>query len=69
VEGQAVVGSIRQEDRDNEIVPIPRRLQVRDDAEAAVGCLREVEEQPFPSVVNVGKRALALEPVVLGAMR
>ena len=58
-----------QEDRDNEIVPIPGRFQVGDDAEAAVGCLREVEEQPFPGVVNVGKRALAVEPIVLGAMR
>ena len=40
-----------------------------DNAEAAVGCLREVQQQPFPRVVNVGKRALAVEPIVLGAMR
>ena len=34
--GQAVVGSVREEDRDHKIVPIPRRLQVRDDVEPLV---------------------------------
>ena len=68
-EGQAVLVAVGQKDWHDKVVPIPGRFQVGDDAEAAVGCLREVEEQPFPGVVNVGKRALAVEPIVLGAMR
>ena len=50
-------------------MPISRRLQVGDDAEAVVGGLCEVEEQPFAGAVDVSKRTLAIEPIVLGAVR
>ena len=60
-EGQAVLGAVGEEDRDNKIVPVPRRLQVRDDVEPIVRGLREVEEQPVPGAVNMGERALVVD--------
>ena len=62
--------AVGEEDRDHEIVPVPGRLQVRDDVEAVVRGLSEVEEQPFPGAVNVGERALVVDhPIAVGAMR
>src|SRR3954470_1626678 len=65
-ERQAVVGAVREEDWHDEVVSVPRRLQVGDDVEPVVRRLREVEQQPFPGAVNVGEGALVVDPARLG---
>ena len=62
-EGDAVFGPAAEADRHRQIVAVSARLQFRNDLEAVVRGLVEVEEQPFAGLVHIRERARHVDRV------